>query len=131
MARRPSQHPTELELQILDVLWDRGRSPVRDVRAALAEAGRPLAHSSVVTMLNIMHGKRLVRRRKVGKAFEFTAGVPREKVGVGMTRDLLGKLFGGSPAAMMLGLMDAGELDDEEIAEIRRLIDDHGPGDRS
>ena len=60
MARPGSEHPTELELEILKVLWDESPLPVREVRARLeAQAGRTLAHSSVITMLNIMHHKTL------------------------------------------------------------------------
>ena len=57
MPRAESEHPTELELDILKVLWSESPLPVREVRERLAEAGRPLAHSSVITMLNIMHRK--------------------------------------------------------------------------
>ena len=56
MARPGSEHPTELELEILKVLWDDAPLPVREVRARLeVKSGRALAHSSVITMLNIMH----------------------------------------------------------------------------
>ena len=59
MARSESEYPTELELEILKVLWDESPLPVREVRARLdAEADRPLAHSSVITMPHIMHRKR-------------------------------------------------------------------------
>ncbi|MCA9260368.1 MAG: BlaI/MecI/CopY family transcriptional regulator, partial [Planctomycetales bacterium] len=58
MARPESEHPTELELEILKVLWDDSPLPVREVRARLeSQSGRSLAHSSVITMLNIMHRK--------------------------------------------------------------------------
>ena len=65
MARPGSEHPTDLELEILKILWDDSPLLVRDVRARLeADADRPLAHSSVITMLNIMYRKGFLRRRK-------------------------------------------------------------------
>ena len=65
MARTGSEHPTELELDILKILWDESPLPVREVRARLAsQADRPLAHSTVITMLNIMHGKGFLKTQE-------------------------------------------------------------------
>ena len=80
MPRHESEHPTELELDILKILWRDAPLPVREVRQRLARnGGRTLAHSSVITMLNIMHRKGLVSRRKVGKAFVFTPKDAKEQ----------------------------------------------------
>ncbi|MCO6047735.1 BlaI/MecI/CopY family transcriptional regulator [Aeoliella sp. ICT_H6.2] len=123
MPRPESENPTELELEILKVLWGESPLPVREVRARLeADAGRTLAHSSVITMLNIMHRKRLVTRKKEGKAFLFSPRVEKERVTGQMMSDLVTRVFDGSPAAMMLNLIESSELDAEELAELRRLI---------
>src|SRR5262245_32982274 len=123
MPRSESEHPTELELEILKVLWAKSPLQVRDVRERLkSAAGRDLAHSSVITMLNIMHRKGYLRRRKVGKAFEFTPKLEKESVTGGMMRDMLLRVFDGSPSAMVLNLIDSTDLDAEELAELRRLI---------
>jgi len=123
MARHGSEHPTELELEILKVLWDQSPLPVRDVRALLEEkAGRVLAHSSVITMLNIMVRKGYLRRKKHGKAFFFSPKVKRESVAGGIVGDLLSRIFDGSPSAMVLNLIETADLDAEELAELRRLI---------
>ena len=123
MARQESEHPTELELEILKVLWDESPLPVREVRARLAtEADRPLAHSSVITMLNIMHRKGFLRRRKEGKSFLFTPKVKKESVSGGMMGDLLSRVFDGSPSAMMLNLLETADIGADELAEIRKLI---------
>ena len=123
MARSGSSHPTELELEILKVLWDASPLPVREVRARLeAEADRALSHSSVITMLNIMVRKGYLRRKKEGKAFFFTPTVDRESVAGGIMGDLLSRVFGGSPSAMVLNLIENADLDADEVAELRRLI---------
>ncbi len=123
MARSESEHPTELELAILKVLWDESPLPVREVRARLAaQAGRPLAHSSVVTMLNIMHRKGFVRRRKAGNAFLFSPKEQRERVTGRMTADLLSKVFDGSPSALVLNLLESTDVDAQELAQLRALI---------
>jgi len=122
MPRAESEHPTELELDILKVLWNESPLPVREVRERLAEAGRPLAHSSVITMLNIMHRKGFLRRKKEGKSFLFAPKAEREQVTGDMTRDLMSRAFDGSAKALVLNLLNSAELDEEELAEVRRLI---------
>ncbi len=123
MARPGSAYPTELELEILKVLWDEAPLPVREVRTRLEEqAKRKLTHSSVITMLNIMVRKGYLRRRKQGKAFLFTPKVKKETVASGIMGDLLSRVFGGSPSAMVLNLIETADLDAGELAELRRLI---------
>ncbi len=123
MARSESEHPTELELEILKVLWDESPLPVREVRARLeANAGRPLAHSTVITMLNIMHRKGFLRRRKAGKAFFFSPKEEKQRVTGRMMGDLLRRAFDGSTSALVLNLLETTDLDAGELAELRRLI---------
>ncbi len=123
MARQKSPYPTELELEILKVLWDESPLPVREVRSRLeAGADRPLAHSSVITMLNIMHRKGFLSRRKSGKAFFFSPKVKKENVTAKMMGDLLSRVFEGSPAAMVLNLLETNDLDADELGELRQLI---------
>lgn len=123
MARPQSEHPTELELEILKILWEESPLLVRDIRAQLADqANRQLTHSSVVTMLNIMHRKGYVRRRKQGKSFLFTPKENRTRVTGRMVKDMLSKLFDGSPTALMLNLLESTDVDAEEYAELRALI---------
>jgi BlaI family transcriptional regulator, penicillinase repressor len=123
VARPGSEYPTELELEILKVLWDESPLPVRDVRRRLEEqAKRPLTHSSVITMLNIMVRKGYLKRQKQGKAFFFSPRVERQRVSGGIVGDLLARLFNGSPAAMVLNLIETADLDHDEMGELRRLI---------
>jgi BlaI family penicillinase repressor len=120
MARLESEQPTELELEILKVLWQKSPLLVRDVRAGLELAQRPLAHSTVITMLNIMHRKGLVKRGKEGKSFWSAA--PRESVMGRIVSDLVSRVFNGSPAAMVLNLLETADVDSDELAEIRKLV---------
>jgi predicted transcriptional regulator len=122
MPRSSSEHPTELELEILKVLWDESPLPVREVRERLERAGRKLAHSTVITMLNIMVRKGYLRRKMDGNACLFSPKVQRERVAGGMVGDILSRLFEGSASAMVLNLIETADLDPAEIAEIRRLI---------
>ena len=123
MARPVSEHPTALELEILKILWNDAPLPVRDVRAKLeSEAQRPLAHSSVITILNIMHQKGYLQRQKQGKSFLFSPKVQKENIAGNIMGDLLSRLFDGSPSAMMLNLLETAEVDSDELAALRKLI---------
>lgn len=123
MARVESEHPTELELDILKILWAESPLQVRDVRERLErDAGRTLAHSSVITMLNIMHRKGFLRRKTDAKAFLFSPKVAKERVTGGMMRDLMSRAFDGSAKELVLNLLDTADLDADELGEIRKLI---------
>ncbi|HEX7375496.1 MAG TPA: BlaI/MecI/CopY family transcriptional regulator [Pirellulales bacterium] len=123
MVRKRSEQPTELELEILNVLWSEAPLLVRDVRARLeARSGRQLAHSSVITMLNIMYRKGFLRRQKQGKSFIFWPRDKKQNVAGRMIGDLVSRAFGGSASAMVLNLLETTDLDAEELAEIRKLV---------
>ena len=123
MARPGSEHPTELELEILKVLWGESPLPVREVRARLeTQADRVLAHSSVITMLNIMYDKGFLNRKREGKSFLFSPKAKKDSVIGKMTGDLLLRAFDGSTSAMMLNLLETNDLDANELNELRNLI---------
>src|SRR4051794_13222152 len=118
MARPASSNPTQLELEILKIIWRTGPASVRQVRDALATAGRPLAYTSVMTIMNIMARKKYLRRAKAGggsAAFTYAARI-QEKPTLGrMLRDLVDRVFNGSTAAVMQNLLAATDLDPEEL----------------
>jgi BlaI family penicillinase repressor len=123
VARPGSDYPTQLELEILKILWAESPLLVRDVRQRLEEsAKRPLTHSSVITILNIMVRKGYLQRRKEGKAFYFSPKAKKEAISRGLVGDLLGRLFDGSATAMVLNLMETADLDADELNEMRKLI---------
>jgi predicted transcriptional regulator len=122
MARPASEHPTELELTILKVLWEQAPRTVEQVREALAAGGRELSHSSVITVMNIMVRKRYLVRSKAGRAFEYEPRVEEKDVNRGLLNDLLQRVFGGSAKAVVLELLETADVDADELGEIRRLI---------
>jgi BlaI family transcriptional regulator, penicillinase repressor len=123
MARPKSEHPTELELEILKILWQRSPLAVRDVRDALAAAGRDLAHTTVITTLNVMTRKKYLRRSMEGKACLFEPRLTRESASQQMLGDVVRRVFDGSAKAVVLSLFDCAELDSTDLKELRRLID--------
>ncbi len=124
MARPNSEFPTELELQILKVLWNAAPITVREVRDALASNGRELAHTTVITMLGTMVDKGQIEKMEPtqGKAFRFSPLIHRDDVSKGMLGDLVERVFDGSAEAVMLSLFDVRELDEDELASLRKLL---------
>lgn len=121
MPRPTAKHPTELELEILQVLWNEGPCTVKQIQEALAP-GRKLAYTTVCTMFTIMTSKGYVRKSRGGTGQRYEAKVPREKAAGRMLEDLVRRVYAGSRLAAMQQLLDTSELDADEMAEIRRLI---------
>jgi BlaI family penicillinase repressor len=123
MPRPASKYPTELELQILKVLWRQSPLLARDVQAALGEGGRELAKTSVITTLNTMVAKRYLKRKKQGNTYLFSPSISEEQVGNRVLDDVVDRVFGGSASAVLLKLVDVSDLDSHELRELRTLID--------
>jgi predicted transcriptional regulator len=117
--------PTDAELAILRVLWQRGPSTVRDVAEAL---GREGAYTTVLKLLQIMTEKRLVRRDDTSRSHVYQAAYSEDQTQQQLVADLLRRAFDGSAAKLVLQALAAGETSPEEIAEIRRLLDAHRGG---
>lgn len=124
MARQASDHPTDLELEILKILWQSSPLGVREVQQALATgaAGRELARTSVITMMNIMYQKGYLTRRKVGNSFRFSPKVTVQQVNRGMLGDMVDRVFDGSVRSVVLELLETQDIAPEELKELRRLI---------
>ena len=119
MVRPRHEHPTPAELQVLRVLWDRGRCTVREVMDVL---GGRRAYTSVMSLMDVMFEKGLVAREPKGRAFLYRARATREKTLSGMVGDLLNRAFDGSAGAMVAHLMAQADLSDDELNEIRKAI---------
>ncbi len=122
MARPASEHPTELELSILKILWQAAPKTVDQVRESLAKNGRDLSHSSVITIMNIMVRKRYLKRKKNGRALEFTPLVEEDRVGRSMLKDLIHRVYDGSAQSLVLHLLETADVDTDELSAIRQLI---------
>ncbi len=124
MPRPASNYPTELELQILKILWEKAPQTVREIRDALARIGRDLAHTSVITSLGTMVEKKQLKKLppKTGKAFLFEPRLKKEEVSQGMLGDLVDRLFDGSAESLMLNLFDSEDLDEAELKRLRQLL---------
>lgn len=123
MVRPASKYPTELELQILKVLWQQSPLLARDVQAALASNGRDLAKTSIITTLNTMVVKQYLTRSKQGNMYLFTPRITESEVGDRVMGDVVDRVFDGSTSAVLLKLFEVKEVDTDELKELRRIID--------
>lgn len=118
-----STRPSELELQVLAVLWDRGPSSVRGVQEALPD-GKDRAYTTVLSVLQVMEKKGLIGHSPQGQAHVYHPLVKRGQVLRPMMRELVRNVFGGSPARALQSLLDGSKLDADELAQIRQVIQD-------
>jgi predicted transcriptional regulator len=119
--------PTAAELAILQVLWSRGSSTVREVAEAMDRAG---AYTTVLKQLQIMTQKRLVRRDESARTHVYEAAYSEGQTQKQFVADLLTRVFDGSAGQLVLQALTAGKASPEELAEIRKLIDKQRGGRR-
>lgn len=117
-------HPTNLELQVLTVLWDRGPSTVAEAHAALGEV-RPLAYTTVLTVLRNLEAKGLARHRAAGKAHVFEPACERGAVLRRAAREVVDQIFGGSLAGAFLAILSAGNLSPVEKQMVQQQLTQH------
>jgi predicted transcriptional regulator len=122
VARPRSEHPTELELKILKILWERSPLPVREIRQGLAAAGHDIAHTTTITTLNTMVGKQYLKRHMQGNACLFAPRVSRQEVSRRMLGDIVHRVFDGSAKEVVLSLFGQSEIPEDELKELRSLI---------
>jgi predicted transcriptional regulator len=121
--RRPkTPRPTEAELEILRVLWQRGPSTVREVQEAL-NAERPTGYTTVLKLMQIMTEKRLLLRDERRPAHVYRPRVPAEKTQQQLVTDLLDRAFEGSADKLVMHALSAKPVSQQELAQIRALLD--------
>ena len=110
----------DLQLAILRALWQRGEAPVSEVHDALRDRG--LALTTIATMLRKMEEKGLVAHKEQGRQFLYRAKVDPELVQKNLVGDLVTRLFDGDPLALVTHLLQAGEIDLSELADLRDKV---------
>jgi BlaI family transcriptional regulator, penicillinase repressor len=128
MPRRTDK-PTERELDILKVLWERGPSSVREVFELLSR-NEDLSFTTVQTMLQVMFDKDLVERELMGRSLIYTAIVKREDAERAMVGDLLERVFSGSAQQLLARALDVKKASPEELKAIQTLINKARKGKR-
>lgn len=113
---------TKCEIEMMDVVWRLGRASVRDVCEAL---DRPLAYTTVMTILKTLHSKRKVlKRSKRGRAFIYEPAVSRDEVCASVSRELGRHLVRGALKSFVLTLIQEESISRSDIAELRQAIEE-------
>ena len=115
--------PTDAELAILRVLWERGPSTVRQVHEVLVVRVGQTAYTTALKLLQIMTEKGLVRRDDTDRSHVYSPRLSEEQTQRQLVRDLLDRAFGGSSSKLVLQALNARRATPEELGEIRKLIE--------
>jgi BlaI family transcriptional regulator, penicillinase repressor len=119
---------TPLELEIMKVLWEAGPAPVQVVQGAL-EHSRPLAYTTVQTMLNVLWKKGKVKRALVDRAYHYRPAVTRQHAARSAVKDIVDRLFGGSAENLVMTLMDTRQLTPAALQRLTRIVDEKDGSD--
>ncbi|NOT60238.1 MAG: BlaI/MecI/CopY family transcriptional regulator [Acidobacteria bacterium] len=122
MARRKSETLTEVELELMDVLWDKGAASVTDIVEALPE--ERLAYSSVLTMMRILEQKGYVTHEKEGRAFIYRPLVNRREAQQSVIGYLLRRFFDNSPEQLVVNLLEHENLGPRDVKRLKKMISD-------
>ena len=122
MARQRQATPTEVEMEILQILWEKETATVREVVDALDKT-RPRAYTTILSMLNVMREKGLVLREDQGRAHVYRAKKSREKTLGRVVKELLGRAFQGSANSLIMQVLEQSKPSAKELEVIRKSIE--------
>jgi predicted transcriptional regulator len=113
--------PTESELEILQVLWEKGTASVREVHEELARL-KDVGYTTTLKLMQIMYEKGLVKRDATFKTHIYEAQVSKDKTQKHLLNKMIDSLFGGSPTQLVLQALGNHKASDEELEEIQQLL---------
>ena len=119
--KKPEGKLTDTELEIMHVVWELDGGTVRQVYEILNQQ-RPLAYTTVMTMMNILEEKGHLTRRKEGRAYHYQPVRPKSQVISGMVDDFVGRVFEGSAAPLVVSLVKDKKISKKDLDEIARMI---------
>ena len=124
MKPEARNNPTPSELAILQILWSRGPSTVREIHEVLAKE-KDVGYTSALKFLQIMTAKGLVSRSEDQRAHVYTANQPAEKTKQQFAADVLKRVFHGSATQLMQHALSGRRGSKKEIEEMRRMLDEY------
>ncbi|MBX2926169.1 MAG: BlaI/MecI/CopY family transcriptional regulator [Chitinophagaceae bacterium] len=121
MGQQKNTKPTESELEILQVLWNKGNATVREVHEELA-SNKDVGYTTTLKLMQIMHDKGLVNRDDSSKTHIYQAAVSREKTQKHLVGKMIDNLFSGSPAQLVMQALGNHKASLNELDEIQQLL---------
>src|SRR4051812_31163032 len=119
--RKRKEILTDQELEIMKIVWELGEPTVRDVYEKLRER-RPLAYTTVMTMMNILEQKGQLVKDQVDRAYKYKPARPKNQVERGMVREFVNRVFDGAAEPLLLHLVDDKKLSQADVDEIARIL---------
>jgi predicted transcriptional regulator len=119
-SKQPLPFPSDAEIDILAVLWRLGPATVREVHQAL---GKDCGYTTTLKQMQLMAEKGLLLRSERFRSHVYEAGVPKEQTQKQIAADVLKRAFGGSAKSLVMGALAAQSTSNEELAEIRQMLD--------
>ena len=113
--------PTESELEILQIIWDRGIATVREVHEELAKS-KDVGYTTTLKLMQIMHEKGLVKRDESMRTHVYQAAVNKEKTQKHLLTKMIDTLFGGSSTQLVLQALGEQKATPEELEQIQNLL---------
>ena len=122
MAEKPVPRPTDAELAILRVLWERGPSTVREIHDSLS-GSQDTGYTTVLKLLQIMTDKGIVVRDESQRAHVYATRESEQRTQRQLIGDLIDRAFGGSPAKLVMQALSGTKATAEELTAIRRMLE--------
>jgi len=129
MRKRATSRPTDAELEILNVLWQRGAATVRDVHQQIVKSRPAMGYTTVLKLMQIMAEKGLVRRDERQRAHVYEARLAREQTQRQLIGDLLERAFDGSATKLVMQALSAKKTSAKELSTIREMLDEFERGE--
>lgn len=121
-SNRKKRLLTDVELELMSIVWDQGEAKVKDILAALP-VGRPLAYTSVSTILRILEKKGVLASRKEGRAHVYYPLVAKSDYEVISLQHLVENVFSGTPSSLVRCLLDQEEFGNDELERIYAILE--------
>ncbi len=115
--------PTESEMEILNILWDKGPCTVREVHEVL-EQNKDAGYTTTLKLMQIMHDKKLLKRDESNKSHVYTANVSQEKTQGQMVKRMIDNVFGGSASQLVMQALGHHKTNSEELQEIKKYLEE-------
>jgi len=126
-ARKQTPRPTDSELRILSILWDRGPASVRTVHDELQQ-DKPTQYTTTLKLMQIMTDKGLIGRQDIDGVHIYRPANSRAQTQRQLAGHLMEQAFGGSARSLLMGALGVKPASKQEIIELRKVLEDHGKG---
>ena len=119
--KSPKTIPTDLELEILKLIWRRGSATVREVYLDFQKE-RKIAYTTVLTMMGVLERKGLLKKKRGERAYVYFPVQPQARVMDGIVKEFVNRVFNGSPKPLLVHLVEDEEIDAKDLSEIENIL---------